>query len=79
MSWEAVVETWTKETLLFIPALPGFQVNAESPDDALADAGSGSTPSFIGWAKGSCCRKFPVAEHFSCRNTSGKWRCRSDL
>ncbi len=38
MSWEAVIETWSTETLLFIPALPGFQVNAESPDDAVADA-----------------------------------------
>jgi predicted RNase H-like HicB family nuclease len=38
MSWDAVLERWSSETLLFIPALPGFQVNAESPEDALADA-----------------------------------------
>ncbi len=48
MSWEAVIETWPTETLLFIPALPGFQVNAESPDDAVADAVD-RVDAFIHW------------------------------
>jgi predicted RNase H-like HicB family nuclease len=38
MNWEAIVERWSSETLLFIPALPGFQVNGETGEDALADA-----------------------------------------
>jgi hypothetical protein len=38
MSRHAVVEIWPGETLLYVPELPGFQVNAASPDDALRDA-----------------------------------------
>ena len=35
MRYEAVVEVWTREAILYVPALPGFQVNARSADDAL--------------------------------------------
>jgi hypothetical protein len=48
MTWQAVVEIWPSETLLFVPALPGFQVNAPSPEEALADAGQ-RIDSFIQW------------------------------
>ena len=34
MRYEAVVEVWPSQALLFVPGLPGFQVNAESPADA---------------------------------------------
>lgn len=34
MRYPAVIEVWPSETLLFVPDLPGFQVNATSPDDA---------------------------------------------
>lgn len=35
MRYPAVVEVWSREALLFIPDLPGFQVNAPGPDDAV--------------------------------------------
>ena len=35
MRYPAVIEVWSKETLLFVPDLPGFQVNATSPDAAI--------------------------------------------
>jgi len=35
MRYPAVIEVWSSETLLFVPDLPGFQVNATSPDDAV--------------------------------------------
>lgn len=38
MSWPALVEVWPHDVLLFVPSLPGFQVNAESPESAVADA-----------------------------------------
>jgi hypothetical protein len=38
MNRSAVVEIWPGETLLYIPELPGFRVNAASPDHALRHA-----------------------------------------
>jgi hypothetical protein len=35
---QAVVEIWPAETVLFVPDLPGFQVNAANPDVALREA-----------------------------------------
>lgn len=35
MRYEAVVEVWSREAILYVPVLPGFQVNARTPDDAL--------------------------------------------
>ena len=34
MRYAAVVEVWPSEALLFIPELPGFQVNAKTPAEA---------------------------------------------
>lgn len=38
MSWPALIEVWPREVLLYVPILPGFQISAESPEAALADA-----------------------------------------
>ena len=38
MSWGADVEIWPNESILYVPALPGFQVNAASPPEALTEA-----------------------------------------
>ena len=48
MTWQAAVEVWPSETLLFIPALPGFQVCAPSPEQAQADA-EYRVDAFIQW------------------------------
>jgi hypothetical protein len=50
MSWQAILERWPSETLLFIPALPGFQVNAETGEDALADAAE-RLDAYIQWLR----------------------------
>jgi hypothetical protein len=38
MNWDAEIEIWPNETILYVPALPGFQVNANSPAEALPEA-----------------------------------------
>jgi len=50
MSWDAILERWSSETLLFVPALPGFQVNADSADEALADA-EDRVDAYIQWLR----------------------------
>lgn len=35
MRYPAVIEVWSSESLLFVPDLPGFQVNGRSADDAI--------------------------------------------
>ena len=34
--WNAIIEQWTTDTLVYVPALPGLYGKAESVDDALA-------------------------------------------
>ena len=50
MSWQSVVEVWPNQALLYVPALPGFLVNAESPDEAVADAQE-RIDAFIQWLR----------------------------
>jgi hypothetical protein len=38
MNWGAEIELWPNETILYVPALPGFQINATSPAEALPEA-----------------------------------------
>jgi hypothetical protein len=38
MNWDAEIEIWPNEVILYVPALPGFQVNSTSPAEALPEA-----------------------------------------
>lgn len=44
----AIIESWPQEVRLYVPALPGFQVNAPSQADALAIARD-AVGGFIAW------------------------------
>src|SRR5688572_2278266 len=48
MTWQAVVERWPNEMLLFVPSLPGFQINADSSDEAL-EAASDRIGAYVQW------------------------------
>ncbi len=47
---EALIEEWPSETLLFVRAVPGFQINAPNPDAALIQARE-SLPVFLEWLR----------------------------
>jgi hypothetical protein len=50
MSWGADIEIWPNESILYVPALPGFQVNAASPVEALTQAEQ-RVGAFVQWLR----------------------------
>jgi hypothetical protein len=50
MSWGADIEIWPNESILYVPALPGFQVNAASPAEALPEAEQ-RVGAFVQWLR----------------------------
>jgi predicted RNase H-like HicB family nuclease len=48
MTWQALVEEWTSESIVYVPALPGFFAKAETSEEALETAERAILP-FVAW------------------------------